>query len=214
MRVDGTSVVVTREDGLERGDAVVVRQLDAAQEGGVHAGLARGGDAAVDAGGVAVPDVDGDGGDGLAGVGVDVLHLEVHVDAVARLGLLDVRPEVLADDVVRAVGDLGRQDAAGVGAEDVLERGEHVVIVDARHVVVDRLPLLHVRKLTLVLPGSFLFRSSQIYAFYSGILFYLSYYSLTGGDTALLADIRDLLGAARDGALVQRSGVRLVGACG
>lgn len=151
VRVHGAPAVVAREDGLEAGDAVGVGQLDAAEEGGVDAGLAGGVDARVDARGVAVPDVDGDGGDRRARVDVDVLHLEEDVDAVAPLRLLDVGAHLLAHDVVGAHGDLGRQDTARVGAEDLLNRGEHVVVVGGRHVVVDSLPCLEVSERALVL---------------------------------------------------------------
>lgn len=152
--VDGTALVVAGEDGLELDDTVVVGELDTTEEGGVQAGLA-GLDAGVDTGGVAVPDVDGDLGDGIAGVDVDVLDLEEDGDTVAELGLDDVGAHVLADDVVGAVGDLRGEDAGGVGAEDVFAGGEDTVGGLAGHVVVDGLPGVELVEVAAVLLGGF-----------------------------------------------------------
>lgn len=59
--VRGAAGVVTGDEGLEEGDAVVVGELDAAEEGSVEVGavgggvaVAVGGDTGVDTGGVAV----------------------------------------------------------------------------------------------------------------------------------------------------------------
>lgn len=103
MDVRGAPRVVAREDGFELGDAVGVSQLDAAQEGRVKVGrvgavaVAVGDDAPVDAGGVAVPNLDVEVGDRVARRDVDDLVVEEEGDA--GLGLDDVLADVLAGDV-------------------------------------------------------------------------------------------------------------------
>lgn len=153
MRVSGTTLVVTGEDGLELGHAVIVRQLDASEVRAVEpigSVVARGADSRVNTSGVAVPDVDSHGRDGRAVADVDVLHLEEQGNSVAPLRFNDIGAHLLADDVVRAIRDFGGQNAAGVGAEDVVEGSEHVVRDGTRHVVVDILPSLKRRQVTAV----------------------------------------------------------------
>lgn len=147
---------MTGEDGLERGDTVVIGQLDTTEVSRVETTVsvvAASVDTTVDTGGVAVPDIDGDGRDGLTGVDVDVLNLEKDIDTVAPLRLLDVGAHVLADDVIRTISDLGSKDTAGVSREDILEGSEHVVRSDAGLVVVDGLPSLKSSKVTLGATG-------------------------------------------------------------
>ncbi|KUI61551.1 hypothetical protein VP1G_11287 [Cytospora mali] len=139
--VRGPALVVARDDGLEGDNALVVRDLHAAEEGAVDAAL------------------------GL-------------VDAVRVLSLLDVGAEPLADDVVRASSVDRRLDTSSVGVEDVLDGREHVIVVDGRHVVVARLPLLQVGQGPAVLLGA-------------------------GGDAARLAEGLDPVGAALDRPLLQ-----------
>lgn len=73
--VVGAALVVAGEDGVELDDAVGVGLLNTAQEGGVEAALAAGGDTRVHSDGVAVPDVDESLRDRR--VGVDVNELQV-----------------------------------------------------------------------------------------------------------------------------------------
>lgn len=157
VRVHGAAVVVTREDGLKGHDALGVGELDAAEVGRVEAVggvVAAGVDAAVDAGGVGVPDVDGYILNGLAGRDVNVLNLEVGVYSFRVQVLLDVGTKVFALDVVGAIGNLGSQNAAGVGAKDVLGRSGRIVGVFTSVVVVDGFPSLEVGKSALILAGS------------------------------------------------------------
>jgi len=117
--VRGAARVVAGKDGLELDDAGVVAHLGAAQEGGVEAAL--GGDARVGAGGVAVPEVDEQLGDGFAGGGVDELHVEVEGHAGLAVG--EVAAHELAQDVVGTDGDFWGQDARRVGGEEGAGRG-------------------------------------------------------------------------------------------
>lgn len=109
-------LVVAREERVEGDDAVGVRLLHAPQEGGSQSALAGRADAAVDAGGVALPQVDEEGGLRGAGAHVDELDLEVQRDA--RQGLGDVAPDLGAEDVVGPDDVVRGEDAGAVGAED------------------------------------------------------------------------------------------------
>lgn len=79
-----------------------------------------------------MPDVDVETLNGLAGVDVDVLDVEVEV--YACLVLFDVGADELTEDVVWAGGDLGGEDAGcvrgeyggGVSVERVVEGIGHV----------------------------------------------------------------------------------------
>jgi hypothetical protein len=94
---------VAGEDGGELRDAVIVGGLQAAEVGGVDVGGVGGvavslrDDAAVDAGGVAVPDVGCQVDDGEAGRDVDELQVEDYFDT--WLGLSDVGADILSFDV-------------------------------------------------------------------------------------------------------------------
>lgn len=133
--VRGTGDVVAGELGQELNDAVVVGDLDAAQEGLVVGGAVgpRGpavqelcgvgvdaGEGRVGAGGVAVPDGQGDVGEGLARLDVDDTNVEVEVDAA--LGLAEVVADHLAVDAVGAPDGVGGQDARVVLDGRVVER--------------------------------------------------------------------------------------------
>ena len=89
--VRGAAGVVTGEQRLELGNAVGVSGLDASQPGGINVGrvgrvsVAAGVDARVDAGRVAVPDLQVQIRDGLAGVDVNDLVVEDDVDTLLLL---------------------------------------------------------------------------------------------------------------------------------
>lgn len=148
--VGRATFVVAGEDGVELGNTVVVGGLEATQEGAVQAALASSVDARVDAGAVAVPDVEEHVGDGLAGVDVDELHLQVQGDTKLVLG--DVLLDELAGNEVWADGVLWREDAAGVAAE---EHGGILAVNGAGHVVVDGLELLEGSEITAGDEGSY-----------------------------------------------------------
>lgn len=113
--MDGSAAVVAREDGLELDDTIVIGELDTTEEGRVFASLAGArADPRVNAGGVAVPDIDSDIRDTLAGRDVHILDLKEDVHAVRVLGLLYVGAHILPNDIVGAGCELGRQDARGV----------------------------------------------------------------------------------------------------
>lgn len=101
--VGGTAGVVAGEDGLELGDAVRVGLLDAAEPGVVDVGLvgavavSAGHDARVDTGGIAVPHLEVDVGDGLAGVDVNDLVVEDDVDTLLLLD--EVAADIFTSDV-------------------------------------------------------------------------------------------------------------------
>lgn len=63
-----------------------------------------------------MPHLKVDLGDGLAGVYVNDLVVEFHLDSL--LAIDDVLPDVLSAHVVRALSDIGGEDAAGVGGEE------------------------------------------------------------------------------------------------
>jgi hypothetical protein len=134
--------VVAREGGFEGCHAVGVCLLDAAEEGRVEVGFVVGVavavcyDAGVDAGAVAVPDLDVDVRDGLAGVDVDDLVVEGDVDAGFVVG--DVLSDEFASNIwtsqfdssakevaltVRTLGDLRSQDAGSIATEQLRSIG-------------------------------------------------------------------------------------------
>lgn len=154
MSVNGTAGVVAGEYGFEGDDAVVVSQLNTAEIRAVQATLARGVDTRVDTGCIAVPNIDSDVWNSFAGAHVYILDFEEKVDSVTILRLNHIRAEVLASNIVRSVGDLGSQDAAGVGAEDFLQGSEFIIVVNASLVVVDSFPGLEVCKVSAILAGS------------------------------------------------------------
>lgn len=137
--VGGTAGVVAGEEGLELCDTVRVRRPNSAQEGLVEvacvAAVAVSGssDTRVHAGGVAVPHLEVDIGDGVTGLDIDDLVVNQRVDTL--LGLADILADVLAADIVGALGDIGGQDAGRVAGE---ERGRAGVggVAEASGVVV------------------------------------------------------------------------------
>jgi hypothetical protein len=129
---------VAREGGFEGCYAVGVCLLDAAEEGCVEVGFVVGVavavcyDAGVNAGAVAVPDLDVDVRDGLAGVDVDDLVVEGDVDAGFVVG--DVLSDEFASNIwnsqfdsslwdailtVRPLGHLRSQNAGSVATEQL-----------------------------------------------------------------------------------------------
>lgn len=92
MGVSSSAGVMAREDGLELHDTVGRGGLDATVECLFGVGLvgavsvAVGDDAGVDACGVGVPDLDVGVGDGLAGLDVEYLHVEVEREAGLFVG--------------------------------------------------------------------------------------------------------------------------------
>lgn len=184
MGVGGPTVVVTWEDGLKLDHALVVGQLNTTEVGGVDSIgsiISRSVDARVDTSGVGVPDVHSDSGHRCTGADVNVLHLEEQVETIRPDRLLDIGAEVLSLDVVRASSHLGSEDARSVGIKDILERSEHVPVVDTSVVVVDRLPLLKVSQVTAILLG-------------------------VGLDATLLAESLHLVGTALKVALLDTAG--------
>lgn len=121
VNVGSTAGVVTGEDGVKLGHTIVVGLLDTTEEGLVNIGsiagvtVAFGHNTGVDAGGVAVPHLKVDVGHRLASV--DVNHLVVDGGGNTLLSLDNVRADVFTTNVVRALGDIRSEDAAGVAAE-------------------------------------------------------------------------------------------------
>ena len=118
----GAAGVVAREQGIELDDTVLVGLGDAAEEGLVDVGrivgvaIAAGNDTRVNTSRVAVPELEVDLGDGLAGVDVDDLDVKVQRHSLLVLG--DVAADQLALDPVRALGSLGSEDAGVVASEE------------------------------------------------------------------------------------------------
>ena len=96
----------------------------------------------VDTGGVCLPHVDDSTRHRTAGVHINVLHLDEAVDAIGVLLLADILAHHLAPDIVRAVGDGGGQNRAGVATEDDGVRRVEGVIKESSMIVVDGLPFL------------------------------------------------------------------------
>lgn len=107
--------VVAWEQSVELYDTTLVSLADTAKEGVVEVGLitaiaiAVGNDTRVDTGGVAVPQLEVDRGDRLAGVDVDDLDVKVQRNTLLLLGY--VFTNELALDPVRALCDLRSEDA-------------------------------------------------------------------------------------------------------
>lgn len=82
VSVSSTAVVVAGKQRVELDDALAVGDLDATKESGVQTAFTRVGDTAVDACGIAVPDVHKQWtGDLLASADIDELKLEMNRDA-------------------------------------------------------------------------------------------------------------------------------------
>ncbi len=103
--VGGAGGVMAGEDGLELHNTVAVAQLDTAEPGVVDVGLIRrvtvtgSNNTGVDTGGVAVPHLQVDVGDGVAGVDVNDLVVNDGIDTT--LFLDDVASDVLATNVYK-----------------------------------------------------------------------------------------------------------------
>lgn len=102
--VSGAAGIMSREDGFELRDSIGIGLLDAAKPRVVDVGLVRGVSvpagnyAAVYTGRVAVPHLDVDVSNGLAGIDVDYLVVDYGVDT--GLVLDDVLTDILAPDVL------------------------------------------------------------------------------------------------------------------
>lgn len=114
--------VVTRECGVELYDTVLVSLGNAAEEGLVEVGfiagvaIAAGNDARVNTSRVAVPELEVNLGNRLAGVDVDNLDVKVQRHSLLILG--NVAADQLALDPVRALSNLGSEDAGVVASEE------------------------------------------------------------------------------------------------
>ena len=107
-----------REKGIKLYDPVPIRRLYAAQKSRLEPALTPSAHAAVDAGGIALPDVDEERGrGGLAGCDVDKLDLEVQGDAGEVFD--EVFADLLAQHVVGANDIVWSQDAGAIGAENL-----------------------------------------------------------------------------------------------
>lgn len=102
VNVGGASSVVTRERCIELQDSILVGELDTTVHGVVDvAGIGRvavatSNNATVHAGTVAVPSLEGNLWDGLAGCGVD--DLDVKCQRYTRVAVSDVLADILARD--------------------------------------------------------------------------------------------------------------------
>lgn len=82
VMVSSAAIIVTREEGQEGNDTILISALNTTKESGVVIGevggvtIARGDKARVDTGGIAAPDLGEHVGDGLAGLNIDVLFNE------------------------------------------------------------------------------------------------------------------------------------------
>lgn len=144
--------IMSREIRFELGNTIGIGLLDTTEPSLVNVGLVRrvaiagGNDTGVYTGRVAVPHLEVDIGHGFASVNVNDLVVNDRVDTLLVLGKLTA--DVLAADVVRALGDLGGQDAGVVATEEgcrigvegvahgglVVRSGQHgveVTLVDA-----------------------------------------------------------------------------------
>ncbi|KAI6770948.1 hypothetical protein HG531_009803 [Fusarium graminearum] len=101
--VSRSAGVVTREDGLKLSNTVTVGLLDSAEPGLVDVCFVRVvavavcNDAGVNTSGVAVPHLEVDVGDGIAGLDIDDLVVEDNVESILLLD--DVFSDILASDV-------------------------------------------------------------------------------------------------------------------
>jgi hypothetical protein len=113
---------VTREECIELYNTALIGLVDAAQEGLVKVGLiaavtvAASNDTGVDTGGVAVPQLKINRGNGLTGVDID--DLDVEVERNTLLVLRDVLTDQLALDPVGALSDLRGENAGVVAGEE------------------------------------------------------------------------------------------------
>lgn len=158
MDMVGPAGVVARHQGVEGRHSDVIGQLDAAEEGSVQVGeiggrvsVALSGDTAVDTSGVGsyeiesdvwssvkrlgrlglTPDLQVESVNGLAGL--DVEDLELEVDGNALLDLGDVAADVLASHVVWTDNALGLENARGFASKELL-RGSIQRVVGGREV--------------------------------------------------------------------------------
>lgn len=144
--MDGTTGVVTRDNGVELCNAVVISGLDTTESGGVETALTGGRDTRVDAGGIAVPKINVKILNSSA-VG-DVDELKVEVDGNTTLAISDILADQLAGHKVRSDSDLGDQGAGGTGAEDGVQSSVES-IASAGDIMADSAPRLKGSLVTL-----------------------------------------------------------------
>lgn len=117
MSVNCAAFIMAWEYGFEGGDAIGVSSLNTTEESRVPSNIiAVSYNAGVVASGVAVPDIDVDIWDGLAGGNVDVLNFEVKGDT--GLAFSNILANEFSSNVVWTIGILRGEDAGGIGAED------------------------------------------------------------------------------------------------
>lgn len=122
MDVGGTAGVVTGEGCVKLHNPALVGLVDTTEEGIVKVGsvravtIAAGRDARVDTGGVAVPQLDVDRGNRLAGV--DINDLDVEVQRYTFLILGNVLTDQLALDPIGSLSYIWRKDAGVVAGEE------------------------------------------------------------------------------------------------
>ena len=123
VHVRGAAGIMTREDTLELRDAISVRGLQSSQKRAIEicrvvfVAIAGTDDAAVDAGGVAVPEIPHEVRDGVAGVDVDELGIDDNIEA--GFGFGDVGADVLALNPEGADFSFGGEDTGGVAVDDL-----------------------------------------------------------------------------------------------
>jgi hypothetical protein len=83
-----------------------------------------------------------------AGIDINVLHLKENIDTIGVQVLLDILAHNLTPDIVRAVGDGRRQNAASISSKDHRLRSRGAIIQNASAVMVNSLPLLQSSKVT------------------------------------------------------------------
>lgn len=102
----------------------------------------------IDTSRIGIPNIDVHIRHRLAGVDIQVLNFKVEINSVRVLILLDVFPDHLSPDIVRPIGDLRSQDAAGISCKHSRLRSRRGVCVDTCLVMVDGLICLESRKVT------------------------------------------------------------------
>ena len=162
VNVSGAAAVVSRKDGAEGSDTVLIGLLQAAKShvvkvrGIVAVSIAVVLHARIDTGGIAVPHVPVKLGNGLAGVDID--ELSVHIVHDTRFVVDDVLTVVLALDPERAnftlrgedaglisseeSGDVGvRRDISGIGMVSCVENGVGIATGESTSLYIVRLEI-------------------------------------------------------------------------
>lgn len=138
MGMCSTSIIMTWEDGIEGSNSIRVGSLNTSQEGRIVTtvgNISSNINTTVDTGGVAVPDIDVDFGNGLACCDVDILNFKMERDT--NLSFSNVLTDSFAENVVGTISISGSQDARGVSGKDGGFWGIDAVIENTGLVVVD-----------------------------------------------------------------------------